>query len=164
MKKYESLIPIINNALDEFSKYLDPKHKMRLLTELDLQDSKICWDMTTIGWNDIPFPNGESRGVYIICGKKKANEDFLGAYVGKASHQSKIGRRLYVHLHNKERGDKIFPMRDKSGEEFLLEYVITIPMTGMPFFAPALEEFLMDELQKNNIYLINAVGKKMAIE
>jgi hypothetical protein len=158
MEKYHQYITLINNGIEGFSKYLQPEFQIQSISTNKLNDSNTSWNLKAVGWHETRFPNGDSPGVYIIFGQKKNDESFLGIYVGKASHNSVIGYRLYSHLHNPERENRIYPMKDKLANDFLLEFVITIPMNEIYFLAPALEEFLIDYLQSQDVYLINAVG------
>lgn len=158
MDKYDNFISAINNGLNEFSKYLNSNYKISLFDDTNLKDPKVAWNLIKDGWHETQFPNGSSPGVYFIFGRRKEDENILGVYIGKASHNSLIGKRLYSHLSNAERENKIYPMRDKIGNVFLLEYVITISMDEIYFLAPALEEFLIYYLQDEKLNLINAVG------
>lgn len=158
MIKYYPYIKSINKGLVEFSKYLNSDYHIPSI-EYKLIDQKNCWDLTRTAWQDAIFPNGSCTGVYFIFGRKKSEDNVLGVYIGKASYNSAIGKRLYFHLSNSERENKIYPMKDKQGIDFLLELVVTIPMDDIYFLAPALEEFLIYKLQSDEVYLINAVGK-----
>lgn len=161
MKKYSCIISAINNGLKEFSEYLHSDYNFTPINNNNLTDKKISWNLTEVDWKDAQFPSGSSRGVYFIFGRKKEDENSSGVYVGKASHSSMIGSRLDKHLSNPLRDNRIYPMKDKFGNEFLLEFVLTIPLDEeIHFLAPALEEFLIYNLQNQNIYLINAVGKQ----
>ena len=161
MEKYSLIISAINNGLKEFSAYLHHDYYFAPIDTIKISDKNISWNLTETGWWDAQFPSGGSQGVYFIFGRKKDNENSVGVYVGKASHSSAIGSRLDKHLNNPERDNKIYPMKDKIGNSFLLELVVTIPMgEELHFLAPALEEYLIYNLQNQNIYLLNAVGKQ----
>lgn len=161
MENYTSIITAINKGIREFSEYLHSDHYFSLIDNILLSDKKIAWNLTEVHWNDTQFPGDNKGGVYFIFGRKKFEQDFIGVYVGKASLESKIGNRLHKHLNNPLRDNKIYQMKDKTGNEFLLEFVVTIPMEeAIVFLAPALEEYIICNLQNQNIYLINAVGKQ----
>lgn len=159
MEKYNTIINAINSELIAFLKFLNTDIKITLFDENRLNDTNITWKLKENGWSESLFPSGNSPGVYFILGSKKDDDSKIGVYVGKASHNSCIGKRLYSHLSNPKREEKIYTMRDLNGDDFLLELVITIPLDEIDFFAPALEEFFIYKLQKMNIYLLNCVGK-----
>ena len=156
MKKYELHIAAINKTLKRFSTYLNPDYK---IDAVDLNDGNRFLDLKGSSWVEARFPCSDSVGVYFIFGHKKDNDEVLGLYVGKASHHSCFGYRLYAHLHNEKRAERTYPKSDKEGNEFLMELVIVLPMNEIYFLAPALEEFLIYELQSENVYLINAIGR-----
>jgi hypothetical protein len=54
---------------------------------------------------------------------------------------------------------KQYPFQDKAGIEYLVEGVSSIEMDDVYFLAPALEEFLIYELQDKEVNLINSLGK-----
>jgi Uri superfamily endonuclease len=108
-------------------------------------------------WREFRFPKSHRHGVYFIFGRKKSDDSFLGVYVGKASHNSYMCRRLSTHLNNSQKQDKIYLKKDYHHVEFLLEFVLTIPME-LIFMAPALEEFLIYNLQKQGVKMINSIG------
>ncbi len=158
MEKYSTIIDVIEDAIIEFKAHLNPKTTVPFLKE-KLNDPLFCWNLKNVGWHDAIFPNGNSPGVYLLFGYKLGDEAILGVYVGKASNQSNIGSRLNSHLNNPDLGKMIYPKKDKDGNTFLIEFVATIPLDFFPFMAPALEEFLIGELQSAKIHIINSVGK-----
>lgn len=158
MKKYLDTIQTINLGLTKFSTYLNPKYKIAPLTD-NIADTKSYLDLTALSWDEGRFPNSENAGVYFMFARKEADKNFIGLYVGKASHNSYIGARLYSHLFQPKKADKIYPVTDKEGDKFLVECVTSIAMDDIYFLAPALEEFLIYFLQEKKVHLINAVGK-----
>jgi hypothetical protein len=159
-EKYAAIISVVNEGLKYFSSfhhradYFDP-------IDLELPDNSISWDLTKTAWADGGLSSWGKPGVYILFGRKEGDESVLGVYIGKASHNATIGSRLTKHLCNPQQGSKRYPMKDKLGNEFLLELVVTIPMEDeIHFLAPALEECLIYYLQNEGNYLINAVGKQ----
>lgn len=161
MDNYNSIISAINNGIKEFSAYLHTDQYFRLVDNDILSDKKYSWNLTEVNWNDTSFPGDDKGGVYFIFGRKKSEQDYLGVYVGKASLNSKIGYRLDKHLNNPQRDKRIYPMYDKQGNEFLLDFVLTIPMDEeIVFLAPSLEEYIICNLQNQNIHILNAVGKQ----
>lgn len=160
MEKYSPFISAINNGLKEFSEYLHSDYHFSPIANDMLTDKCFSWNLAKTNWSDAQFPSGANPGVYFIFGRKKEDENVLGVYVGKASNDSLIGVRLNKHLNNPLKENNIYPMRDKPGNQFLLEFVLTIPMDEeIHFLAPALEEYLIYSLQNQNIYLLNSVGK-----
>ena len=155
---YNSIISIVNTNIGNFSNFFKPEHAIPLIDETKLIDPKYCWNLKEVGWNETMFPGDESPGVYLIFGRKRDNKNILGVYIGKASYKSLIGNRLYSHLkHGKD--DKNYSMKDKTGNEFYLDFVATIPMKANCFFATSLEEYLIQTLQDEEINLLNVVGK-----
>jgi hypothetical protein len=158
MQEYSEIIGKINDSLVGFSDYLKPEFSVSSFNETKLNDPKLSWRLKEVGWNDTMFPGDESHGVYFIFGKSTEQNDKLGLYVGKAS-MSLIGNRLYSHLSHGSKDMNYF-MRDAYGNVFSLDFVTTIPLKETSFLAPALEEYLIDKLQNNEVYLLNAIGKK----
>jgi len=159
MEKYNDYFKEINKGLKEFSKFLNSDCK---IPYVDFADTNSCCNLTINSWGNIRFPNSGYTGVYLIFGYKKSNKKELGVYVGKASHNSYIGVRLHYHLYNDQRDKRIYPMNDKEGNEYLLDFIATIPMGKLNFFAPALEEFLIYYLQDKKVNLINTVGREIS--
>lgn len=158
MKKYIDIIHTINLGLTEFSDYLNPKYKIAPLS-VDITDSKFYLDLTFLSWEDGRFPNSGNAGVYFMLARKEDDINNLGLYIGKASHNSFIGARLYSHLFQPKKADKIYPITDKKGQKFYIECVTSIAMDDIHFLAPALEEFLIYFLQNKKIHIINSIGK-----
>jgi hypothetical protein len=52
-----------------------------------------------------------------------------------------------------------YPVQDKEGNNYLVECVTSIEMDDDYFLAPALEEFLIYNLQDKKVNLINSLGK-----
>lgn len=158
MEDYKLIIEKINQKIENFSTFLNPKYALPQFNESRLLNPIFSWKLKEVGWHDTMFPGDESPGVYFIFGRSIDNIDDIGVYVGKASFNNIIGKRLYSHLyHGKD--DMNYTMKDKNGNTFLLDFVTTIPMQESSFFATALEEFLISSMQDENIYLLNAVGK-----
>jgi hypothetical protein len=159
MTNYRELILIINKKVEDFSNFLKPEYQLPIFEEEKLNNPKISWNLIEVGWNDTMFPGDESPGVYFIFGKKQNDNSKVAVYVGKSSYSSIIGKRLYSHLlHGKN--DRNYLMKDNLGNSYNLEFVLTIPMKNYPFLASALEEFLIDQLQHQNIHLLNSIGKR----
>ena len=157
MNRYLVLISEINCAIKEFEGYLNPLVKIPELDKNYLQDVTCCWNLTETIWSETKFPNARNRGVYFLLGRNKNNEYDLAVYIGKASFNSSIASRLNIHLNGGDKENKIYPYGD-----YLLEAVITIALDkneDLAFLAPALEEFIIGELQTKNIKLLNTIGK-----
>lgn len=159
MKEYEGIIGKINESLSAFSNFLRPEFSIPVFDDFILNNPKLSWKLKEVGWNDTMFPGDESPGVYFIFGKSTTHEGKTGLYVGKASFNHIIGKRLYSHLKHGSK-DMNYKMKDANGEVFELDFITTIPMKSTRFLSPALEEYLIDSLQNNGVQLLNAVGKK----
>jgi hypothetical protein len=159
MEQYKPLIEIINTCISDFKTYLSEKSPIELLS-LDFADPKYYWDLTKTPWSEGKFPNSEHSGVYFMFAKGMKPEKEKGVYVGKASHNSFIGARLYSHLNQPLREKMQYPVQDKEGNDYVVEGVSSIGMDDLYFLAPALEEFLIYELQEKQVNLINSLGKK----
>jgi hypothetical protein len=160
MKDYIEIIFLINKAVEDFSELLKHEYQLPKFDEEKLNNPKISWNLLEVGWNETMFPGDESPGVYFIFGKQQKSNSKSAVYIGKASFNSLIGNRLDRHLNKKGKNERIYVMTDKLNEEFRMEFVTTIPMKNTPFLASALEEFLIDKLQHQNIHLLNSVGKR----
>ena len=158
MTDYREYIFLINKAVEDFSNLLKPEYQLPKIDDEKINNPKISWNLLQVGWNDTMFPGDESPGVYLIFGKNTITNQ-IGIYIGKSSYKSLIGNRLYQHL-NKGKVDRNYIMTNKSKEEFKMEFVTTVPMKNFPFLSSALEEFLIDQLQEQNIHLLNSVGKR----
>jgi hypothetical protein len=158
MENYEPLVELINSCLAEFKTYLSDRPRIAALTQ-EFDNPKYYWDLTKTPWSEGQFPNSEYSGVYFMFAKGMKPEKEQGLYVGKASHNSFIGARLYSHLNQPLRDKMQYPVQDKEGNNYLVECVTSIEMDDVYFLAPALEEFLIYELQKKPVNLINSLGK-----
>jgi len=152
MEQYIQYIKIINKHLNGFSLYLNNssisnlKESISTPEYLNLMES----DLDLQKW-----PNGNSKGVYFLFGKKGSDENIVGIYIGKASVA--IGHRLYGHL-NPWKENRNYQMKDLFGNIFNLELVTSIALNEeLDFFAPALEDYLISRLRKE-IYLLNSIG------
>lgn len=108
-------------------------------------------------WNAFPFPNAQRRGVYFALGKTQDTGE-LGLYIGKASFNSTIGKRLYSHLRAQANAD-FFTMKGANGIVFTIEYLASIDLDAlnMHFMASSLEEYLIFNLT-HKLPLINITG------
>lgn len=88
-------------------------------------------------WPEI-YPHAEKKGVYLIF-----NENKELIYIGKASMNNNIGKRLGSHFSYES--DKVTCKINHSWSSSP-KYIITIAVPdGMSFEAPALEEYLITE-------------------
>lgn len=159
MKKYITIVESINSAIQKFNKYVDKQFLVPILMIEQLDNKSLFLDIAKTSWDDQRWPNSNKSGVYFIFGYKKEQDNEIGVYVGKASMSSKIGNRLYAHL-NPHRKNEYYKMNDSKGCEFFLEFVSSIDLEQTPFFSPALEEYLISELNRSSVYLLNAAGNK----
>ncbi len=122
-----------------------PRPNMGELKVSDLYDIVNDWGKT--------YPSSKMPGVYVFLGDQ---EEVL--YVGKASCKQCMGNRLGAHFcyaADKKRGQaKTRFFQD-------VRYIAVVPVpVGRAFEAPALEEFLVKQLQPP----LNTQGKQLLTE
>jgi hypothetical protein len=156
--KYQHLIDEINKAVANFSTFLADGHKVKPIAPEHFDDPYLSWNLAEIDYADHQFPGHSSLGVYFLLGKSETDPDKLGLYVGKASLAG-FGHRLWKHLNQPRMKVREYPKGDANGTVFLLEQIVIITMDETPFIAPALEQFLIAELSKDGVHLINKIGK-----
>ena len=111
MKRYQHEISAINSAIASFNSYMAAEFRV---PEFDADAAVLQKHMVEIlhgRWDDFPFPNNGTRGVYFIFGHEKVLTEKNGLYIGKASFGSTTSNRLYAWLH---------PHRSK--EQFIMNY------------------------------------------
>lgn len=158
MKKYSPIIQSINKGLEKFSTYLSEKYSINVFSE-EIENDRNFVDITKVNWSDYRFPNSDSAGVYFLFASHESDSNRLALYIGKASHNSFIGSRMYSHLYQPLKADRKYPVKDKSGQTYYTEIISSIGMEEIYFLAPALEEFLIYHMQEEGHHLLNAVGK-----
>ena len=146
---YDFILNELNVRIADFNNYLSFKNKVKIEeTYFDIEDK---------GWYDINLGEVAYAGVYVIVGTDD-NSGENAVYIGKASMSSKIGNRLYGHLSNSRKiSDNGF---NYYGKPFTLYrvYTVNFEKTDMAFMAPALEEYLITNIQ--NLKLLNEVGNR----
>ncbi|MBM3435839.1 MAG: hypothetical protein FJY07_06450 [Bacteroidetes bacterium] len=147
-----NIINLLESAIEQFSKFLSSDLSNWLLIAYNNRE---IFDLSKEEWKSMKFPG--TSGVYLIFGNSDKLDNAI--YIGKASYTSTIGYRLDYHLNNPARNLKKYPMLDKQGRLIMMDKVITISMVDYWFFAPALEEFLINYMHDNNVPLINIIGK-----
>jgi len=158
-EKYKAILKDINAAINEFSGFLDPEYRLREIGDEQTSDKGLSWDLSVDGWNEASFPSNFRRGVYLLFGSN-SEKGLHGVYVAKASYNNCIGKRLDFHLNNPRRDDKIYPMKDGSGTEYLIDFVTTIPLhERLSFLASSLEEYIVRSLSDKKIHLLNQIGR-----
>lgn len=156
MEKYKSIIDEINQTINDFNKFLSYSYHIPIITykPSSYTDLKKPWKEQDWGYTAV-------RGVYFIFGKHEYNDSTkMGVYIGKASLNSHIGRRLWTHLKSGS-AEGNYEMNDFEENPFSLEYftLISLDALNIGFLSPALEEFLITELS-NKIFLLNRTGNK----
>ncbi len=160
IRDYEHIIKTINEGIEEFIGYLNID-KVNFKNLAHCAEEKSYLNLRVLGWKQLSFPNSNKAGIYFIFGRSETESGLkTGVYIGKASHSSFIGARLYAHLYRAWREEGKYEYPDKSGNIFLLEFVTSIGLKdNLYFLAPALEEYLIYHLKKNdNIALLNYIG------
>lgn len=146
---YQPILDLLNTGIAQFNQSLNSASAIAPVAGTNTPNAM---NIATIPWNQQFWPNKDSKGVYFLLGYQKANPATKTLYIGKASLQN-IGERLYDHL-NAYKNAPHYEMGDS-----ILEYVITIPLTGAPHLATALEECLITHT-KGKIPLLNTIGAK----
>ena len=156
-KEYVQMVETINKIIIEFNKILDPKFKIPDLDLNKVYDNSCFTCLKNTTWNDLKFPNSEKKGIYFLVGYDSQNIDKKVMYIGKASFNSKIGRRLYNHLTN-DRNNSQYTMNAK-GHIHILDYIFSIDLetTGLESISSSLEEYLILN-SKDKINLLNGIG------
>jgi hypothetical protein len=156
-KDYIYMIEVINDILNDFNKFLDPKYFIPLFDLSKVNDNFYFTSLSNQPWDDLRFPNGDKRGVYFLLGSDPDNLTNKSMYIGKASFSSTIGRRLYCHL-SKDRNNNGYFMNDNFGKTHILDYIFTIDLEACaPVMISSLEEFLIRN-SRNKLYLLNGIG------
>lgn len=158
--RYRPEIDAINSCIASFNGFLNPNHSLPSFDIQTMTDGKNCVKVVHGDWESWRFPHSDQRGVYFIFGSEKTT-DRNGIYIGKASFDSAIGNRLHHHLFP-TRKSQAFTMKGYGGEEYVLNYLaaINLDVLGLAFMAPSLEEFLISELNKGSLNLINGTGNR----
>ena len=146
---YDFILNELNKQIANFNNYLSPENRIKI------EDN--YFDLENKGWYDINLGEVAYAGVYIIIGTDdNSGENVI--YIGKASLSNKIGKRLNDHL---------YKSRKESGKGYnyygwpytlYRVYTINFEKSEMIFMAPALEEYLITNIQ--GIQLLNEVGKR----
>ena len=157
MKRYQLEISAINAAIASFNSYVVAEFRV---PEFDMDAAVLHKNMVEIlhgRWDDFPFPNNGTAGVYFIFGHEKALTEKNGLYIGKASFGSATSDRLYAWLHP-HRSKEHFIM-NYGQETYILDYMASIDLDRLriPFMASALEEYLILSL-RSSINLMNGTG------
>ena len=154
MEKYTKIIETINNLITDFNKVIAIDCHVKPLDTTKINDNSYFLNIVDIQWNDIKFPRCGTAGVYFYFGYNKNDKQKLCTYVGKASFDSTIGKRLYDHFKNKEYDTLENGKEYYLNGEYALELVTTIPIENA-FIAPALEEYLIFNLREKGHELFN---------
>ena len=144
---YPDIIAQINSQINQFNYCLSSHCKLQLLRP------ECYFDIECKGWWDINLGEVAFKGVYIIVATADET-DTLALYIGKASLNSSIARRLNAHLSKSRKpNSKGFNYYQ---QPYTLHRVYTINLDNMAFIAPALEEYLIMNL--TTIPLLNEIG------
>lgn len=157
MKDYSILLDGINSCISDFNVFLKPEYQIDLLDKLDKNRYS---SLKEIPWKDLRWPNSESRGVYFIFGRKVDDANKLGVYIGKASCNSKIGKRIDRHINSPAREEMNYFINGRNHERYSMEYVTSIALdndTEINFLIAALEELIISKMSREH-NLLNSVG------
>ncbi len=157
--RFKPEVDAINASIAVFNQFLHPSHIVPTFQFDTMLGDKHCIEVVHGNWNAFGFPSSERRGVYFIFGHEKTTPAKNGLYIGKASFGSSIGRRLYSHFHP-YRSQSHFLMNGYHDERYVLDYMaaINLDACGLPFMASALEEYLIADVGRRSINLINGTG------
>jgi hypothetical protein len=156
--RYHDSVKVINQAISSFNQHLHVKAQIPAFDLETMIVQKHCVQVIHGNWNAFGFPNSPKRGVYFIFGHEQSKPEKNGIYIGKASFNSAIGARLYAHLHP-SRSQPYFTMNGYNNEVYIVDYMASIDLDAcsLAFMAPALEEFLISNLN-SSLHLINGTG------
>ena len=146
----QRLTPTTDAIADYTAKYRRPEFPPFEVSGLyDLFPAKphTCATPPTHSW-PVPYPFDQRAGTYLIY-----SESLELLYVGKASMGSCIGKRLWTYFHYA--ADQECTLKHSTWTQPPRFLLIVAAPEGMPFEAPALEEFLIGRLQPSN----NSVGR-----
>ncbi|MEO7100810.1 MAG: hypothetical protein ABI162_15720 [Luteolibacter sp.] len=157
MNTYKSEVEAINQSITTFNKCLAGSCLIPEIDTFSGIEEKNIVEILHRRWDDFPFPNSDSRGVYFIFGRHREQQARNGVYIGKASFGSAIGRRLYSWLHP-HRSSEHFIM-NYGQDTYILDYIASISLDklAIPFMASALEEYLISSLS-SRLNLLNGTG------
>jgi len=158
-KEYVDKIKIINNAIFDFNKFLDPKFSIESFDLAKIKDNDYFTTLNDTTWEELRLPNGPAKGVYFMMGYDPNEPTNIGVYIGKANiGDSTIGKRLYAHL-SKHKNSGNYTMPDLFGVTFNFEYIFSIDLDEYGRFklASSFEEFLIEN-SKDKIHLLNGTG------
>ena len=153
MQKYECILREINVEIEKFNTLLAEGLR---IAPLNVSNPESCLVIAGVPFEEQAWPYSGSPGVYICCAHDQNDPTRLGAYIGKSSRA--IGFRVWHHL-NPHRATKIYQMKDRSGQIFIIEAIVCVGLLEprMKTFASALEEFIIAGV-KGRVHLLNRSG------
>lgn len=135
-QRYSTVIRDVNNYVQKFNSELK-NHTVEM---------EFLFDLEGLTWEDLNLDLANYRGVYILLGTDDVTNEVV-IYIGKASWNSSIGKRIYDHFrrsHEKEGN----PKYSYENEPCTIEYVygINFSKENITYMAPALEEYLITNM------------------
>lgn len=156
MEKYIPVLERINKCIEQFNLHLLPHYGVERLDVSRIYDQEYFLNISCKKWDDFRFPrNNGVGGVYFYMGENISHPGKFALYIGKASLNSYVGHRLFVHFKKRCNGDSIII------KDYSIELVTSLPFENpdLVFLAPALEEYLIVNMQKHeNVILFNDRG------
>ena len=150
-------VAAINAKISDFNQYMNHECQIPPLHPERIEEEKNGVKIRHGNWHDWQFPNSEKRGVYFIFGWKASTPSENGLYIGKASFESRIGKRLASWLEPYKYSER-YEMNGH-GEQYVLDYILTIDLDQLKagFMASSLEEYLITKLS-GEVNLLNGTG------
>ena len=161
MENYQKLISEIKKSIEVFNAFLKEEIHLTNIPDYLGNDPYYYLDVTNLKWGDYQFPRGcEKPGVYIYAGFDENEPNKIYAYIGKASYNSVIGKRLWHHFYNRLKQKIVNGTNYYFEGTCLIQFIAVIPIenSNSVFLASAIEEFLILELKNKNISLLNYIG------
>lgn len=145
---YSNILNDINHCIESFNSELK-NHSLKM---------DFLFDLNGLSWVDLNLGKANYQGVYIMLGKDEITFNTI-AYIGKASMESSIGRRIYAHFchSHEQKGMPKYTFEDNPHATIEYVYGVNFSKEKLTFMAPALEEYLITNISSN--ILLNVIKK-----
>ncbi|MBK7764115.1 MAG: hypothetical protein IPI46_12355 [Bacteroidetes bacterium] len=141
--------------------YLKEDNQIELPFENLLNNPYYYLELKNIPFKGFQIPRAcEYGGVYFYFGFNKNDISELHIYVGKASQNSTMGKRLYSHFYQRFSQTNFEGHNYYFNNDILIEGMLLLPIENNEhkFLAPSMEEFIITDMKEKNYLLINKVG------
>ncbi|MBK9452134.1 MAG: hypothetical protein IPN95_22480 [Bacteroidetes bacterium] len=160
MRKYTIVVEKINEFISEFNNLLKEEYQIEALDLQQLENDAYFLNLNGKTWDTAYYPRCGGPGVYFYFASSVDDPSKLALYVGKASNNSNLGRRIDTHFNWRIKQGNL-DQEGKDGVAYRIEMITSLPIekndTG--FLAPALEEFLISKFSRHGEFtLFNSQG------